>query len=259
MGLEKRPQRSPSWVCAAFPPDCLPGDWSGVRSAKLAKEAPSDPTSMRQKAGSGSGPARGTLVASPSPPFRSGADPRTGPASGPRCARAGRRGSSRRCRRPWTRVAGVPAGAAGMGSPPPAGARARRGRPSSGSPGLAPQPLLQGDGPRPCSASVAGRRRLPRPRPRGGAGRGVRRAGSGERSRAGRGSGTPRPRPAPAPPLRVARGSDVTARWRRLPQAAEGGLRPGRSESIRDGERASGAGGARSRGGGARTAPSGPY
>lgn len=62
-----------------------------------------------------------------------------------------------------------------------------------------------------------------------------------------------------APPLRVARGSDVTARWRRLFQAAEGGFRPGRSESIRDGERASGAEGGRSTGGGARTIPSAPY
>ena len=71
----------------------------------------------------------------------------------------------------------------------------------------------------------------------------------------------PRPRPSAsaAPPHRVARGSDVTARWRRLLQAAEGRFRPGRSESIRGGERASGAGGGRDRGGGARTVPSAPY
>lgn len=81
----------------------------------------------------------------------------------------------------------------------------------------------------------------------------------------------PRPRPAvaiapprpslgaAAPPRRVARGSDVTARWRRLLQAPEGGFRPGRSESIRGGERANGVGGGRSRGGGARTVPSAPY
>lgn len=69
----------------------------------------------------------------------------------------------------------------------------------------------------------------------------------------------PRPSGSVAPPRRVARGSDVTARWRRLLQAAEGGFRPGRSESIRGGERASGVGGGRSRGGGARTVPSAPY
>lgn len=68
----------------------------------------------------------------------------------------------------------------------------------------------------------------------------------------------PRPRQR-GPARRVAKGSDVTARWRRLLQAAEGRFRPGISESIRDGERASGAGGGRSRGGGARTVPSAPY
>lgn len=69
----------------------------------------------------------------------------------------------------------------------------------------------------------------------------------------------PRPSGSAVPPRRVARGSDVTARWRRLLQAAEGGFRPGRSKSIRGGERESGAGGGRSRDGGAQTVPSAPY
>ncbi|KAK2112429.1 hypothetical protein P7K49_012176, partial [Saguinus oedipus] len=77
------------------------------------------------------------------------------------------------------------------------------------------------------------------------------------------GSARPRPRPRPRGPgparQGVARGSDVTARWRRLLQAAEGGFRPQRSESIRGGERASGADRGRSSGGGAWTVPSDPY
>lgn len=72
------------------------------------------------------------------------------------------------------------------------------------------------------------------------------------------GQRTPAPRAA-SPRPQVARGSDVTARWRRLLQAAEGEFRPGRSESIRGGERASVFDRSRSRAGGARTVPSAPY
>lgn len=76
----------------------------------------------------------------------------------------------------------------------------------------------------------------------------------------GRRSAPARPLPrqsGPAP--RVAKGSDVTTRWRRLLQAAEVGIRPGRSESIRGWEKASGVGKGRSRGGGARSVPSAAY